>query len=398
LAASLGLQTAFKSLGSLGAQFGPQIGAALLARSIGQAISGGYSTGGSPNRNVNVGLILGGPIGAVVGGLVNRLFGKKLKDTGFEGTFGAEGDFSGNAFQFYKGGLFRSDKTKRSPLDSQLARVLDAGGAAALAQAQAYAEVLGLPAEAMANYTQKVKVSLKGLSEEQAQAAVEKAVQDYQEGLLGRFSAQLQPLRRVGETLSEVAGRVAELTVFTKGLNELGGVFNRVANLSIDAREQLIGFAGGMEALNSQALSFAQQYYNRDEIAGVKAREIQGVLSAAGISQDVATREQFRALVEGADVSTAAGREQLAQLLRVAGDFAEVADYLAETGGTLAGAASLAPSTGALAEVFSVPAQAQVTAINAVTAAVNVVDASINRMAEMMADMQRWSYEVQVGA
>jgi phage-related minor tail protein len=364
----------------------------VMGNAIGKAIGGGYSIGGKIGDN------LGGLIGGVPGGVINRLFGRKLKDTGFEGSFGTEGDFSGNAFQFLKGGLLRSDKTKRSPLDEQLAQVLDAGGAAAFAQAQAYAEVLGLPVAAMADYTQKVKVSLKGLSEEQAQAAVEKAVQDYQEGLLGRFSAQLQPLRRVGETLSEVAGRVAELTVFTRGINELGGVFNRVAGLSIDAREQLIGFAGGMEALNSQALSFAQQYYNRDEIAGVKAREIQGVLSAAGISQDVATREQFRALVEGADVSTAAGREQLAQLLRIAGDFAEVADYLAETGGTLAGAASLAPSTGALAEVFSAPAQAQVTAINAVTSAVNVVDASINRMAEMFADLQRYNSEVMGGA
>ena len=403
LAQSLGLGNVASAIKGLG----PAIAATLLGRSLGSAISGGYSVAGSSgNRAINIGSSLGalfggplgGGIGAAIGGVVNRLFGRKLKDTGFEGSFGAQGDFSGNSFQFLKGGLFRSNKTNRSPLDDQLAQVLDAGGSAAFAQAQAYAEALGLPVAAIANYTQQVKVSLKDLSEEQAQAAVEKAVKDYQDGLLGNFSAQLQPLRRVGESLSEVAGRVAELTIFTRGINELGGVFARVAGLSIDAREQLIGFAGGMEALNSQALSFAQQYYNRDEIAGVKAREIQGVLSAAGISQDVATREQFRALVEGADVSTAAGREQLAQLLRIAGDFADVADYLAETGGTLAGAASLAPTTGALAEIFSVPAQAQVTAINAVTSAVNMVDASINRMAEMMADLQRYNSEVMGGA
>lgn len=404
LASSLGLSGIAQSLGGLAKTFAPAIAASLLGRSLGQAISGGYAIGGgSGNTAVNAGLILGGPIGAIVGGLANRLFGRKLADTGFEGNFGAEGDFSGNAFQFYKGGLFRSNKTKRSPLDDQLAQVLDSGGAAAFAQAQAYAEVLGLPVEAMANYTQKVKVSLKGLSEEQAQAAVAKAVQDFQEGLLGRFSAQLQPLRRVGETLSEVAARVSELTVFSRSLNELGGVFNRVASLSIDAREQLIGFAGGMDALNSQALAFAQNYYSRDEIAGVKAREIRSVLSAAGISQDVATREQFRALVEGADVSTAAGREQLAQLLRIAGDFADVADYLAETGGTLASAASLAPSTSALAEVFAKPAQAQVDAINGVGSLVKIVNDSIQRVIEVMQNnrdtsvVDTWMIEVNPG-
>lgn len=391
---SLGLAGAAKSIGGAVGSVGSLAAVYMLGRGLGQAISGGYSTGGSPNRNVNLGLILGGPIGAVVGGLVNRLFGRKLKDTGFEGTFGAEGDFSGNAYAFYKGGLFRSNKTKRTALDDALANVLDAGGMAAFRQAQAYADVLGLPAEALAGYTQKIKVSLKGLSEEQAQEAVAKAVQDFQEGLLGRFSAQLQPLRRMGETLSDVAARISELTIFTEGINALGGVFNRIANLSIDARESLIAMAGGMDALNSQAQNFVQQYYSREEIAGVKAREIQGVLSAAGVTQDVATREQFRALVESADVSTATGREQLAQLLAIAGDFAQVADYLAETGGTLAGAAAMAPTTGALAEIFAQPVQLQVTAINAVEAAVNRVDESIRALAEMQASLARYSAEV----
>lgn len=383
---SLGLAGAAKSVGGALGQFGSYAAIYSLGRTIGQAISGGYSTGGSANRNVNIGLVLGGPIGAVVGGLVNRLFGRKLSDTGFEGSFGTEGDFSGNSYAKYKGGLFRSDKTKRTALDNDLANVLDAGGMAAYSQAQAYADVLGLPVEALAGYTQKIKVSLKGLSEEQAQAAVTKAVEDFQEGLLGRFSAQLQPLRKMGETLSDVAARISELTIFTEGINELGGVFNRVAGLSIDAREQLIGFAGGIDALNSQAMGFVQQYYSREEIAGVKAREIQGVLSAAGISQDVATREQFRALVEGADVSTAGGREQLAQLLAIAGDFAQVADYLAETGGTLASAATLAPSTGALAEVFAAPSQAQVNAINGVASGVSQVNDSILRLIEVTLD------------
>lgn len=392
VAAKLGLAKVAGSIGGLIRQFSTLATVFTAGNALGQAIGGGYSIGGSLGKN------LGGIIGGLPGGLINRLFGKKLKDSGFEGTFGSEGDFSGNAFAFYKGGTFRSDKTKRTALDDELATVLDVGGQAAFRQAEAYAEVLGLPAEALVGYTQKIKVSLKGLSEDQAQAAVSKAVQDFQEGLLGRFRAQLEPLRKTGESLSDVAARVAELTVFTEGINQLGGVFNRVANLSIDAREQLIELAGGLDALNSQALDFVQNYYSRDEIAGVKAREIQGVLSAAGISQDVATREQFRALVESADVSTAGGREQLAQLLRIAGDFASVADYLSETGGTLSSVASLAPSTGALAEVFTQPTQVQVNAINNVATQVSIVNDSINRMAQMLLDMQRWSVETGGGA
>ena len=44
----------------------------------------------------------------------------------------------------------------------------------------------------------------------------------------------------------------------------------------------------------------------------------QGVLRSVGINQDISSRDQFRALVDGADVSTTAGREQLAALLAAA--------------------------------------------------------------------------------
>jgi phage-related minor tail protein len=354
----------------------------LLSGSIGAALSGSGALLGGGSIAAGLGLGLGalGPLALLAGPLSSALFGRKLKDTGFEGSFSAGGDFEGNNYRYYKGGLFRSNKTKRSELDGALESVLDAGGQAALAQAKAYAEVLGLPVEALAGYTQAIKVSLKGLSEEEAQAAVAKSVADFQEGLLGRYSRQLEPLRRTGETLAQVAERVSTLQVFTRGLNELGGVFGRVAGLSIDAREQLIQLAGGMEQLSQQALGFVQQYYSREEIAGLKAREIQTVLAAAGITQDVNTRDQFRGLVDNTDVSSAAGRERLAQLLAIAGDFASVADYLAETGGTLSAAAAFAPASGVLADLFAQPQQAQVDAINVVNVSVNMVNESINRL------------------
>jgi phage-related minor tail protein len=372
--------------GALGAYAGG-LGIGVLA---GRTISNGYAISGSGNGVVNAGAIagaiIGGPIGAAIGGAIggaaNALFGRKLKDTGIEGNFAA-GDFSGSQFQFYKGGFLRSDKTRYSALDADLEAVLDAGGQAAFAQAKAYAEILGLPADALAGYTKSVKLSLQGLSEEQAQAAVAQAVVDFQEGLLGRFAAQLAPLARTGETLSQVAERVTALQIFTRGINELGGVFARVGGLSIDAREQLIQLAGGVESFSQQALGFVQQYYSREEIAGLKAREIQTVLAAAGITGDVNSRDQFRGIVESTDISTTAGRERLAQLLAIAGDFAQVADFLAETGGTLSGAAAFAPATGQLADLFSQPQEAQVNAINGVSAEVRGVNESIGKLIEL---------------
>ena len=375
-----------QSIGSLGKGISQAVTLALIGRSVGQAVSGGFSVGGSPNRAVNTGLALLGPIGAVVGGVVNRLFGRKLADTGFEGSFGGGGGFSGNSFDFFKGGLFRSDKTSRGALDSGLGSVLDAGGKAAFTQASAYVDAIGLPVQALAGYTKAIKVSLKDLSQDQARDAVTKAVQDFQEGLIGRFSAQLEPLRRTGETLTQVAERLASLQTFSKSLNELGGVFSRVAALSVDARENLIDLAGGMENLTQQALGFVQQYFGREEIAGIKAREIQAVLSAVGINQDISSKDQFRAIVDAVDVTSEAGRQQLAQLLRVATDFADVASFLGESGGTLGSTALLAPQSGVIPSLFAQPGQAQIDAINGVGSGVNAVREAIEDLIDVVRD------------
>lgn len=380
-AAGLGLG----GLGAIG-------GGLLLGRGLGSAISGGYAVGGSGNSAINLGAALGailGPLGSVLGGAlggaVNRLFGRKLADTGFEGTFGDEGDFEGNAFSFYKGGLFRSDKTKTGPLDEALAAVLDAGGSAVSATVARYVDILGLPAERIEGFTQKVRVSLKGLDEQEAQEAIAKVVAEYQETLLSQFRGLLDPLRREGETLAQVAERLSTLQVFSEGLNALGGVFSRVAGLSVDAREGLIALSGGMDVLAAQAQGFVQQYYSRDEIAGLKARELQDVFGSLGITQDVSTREQFRSLVEGANVGTEAGRERLAQLLAISGDFAQVADYLAEVGGSLADAAAQAPASSTLADIFAEPAQAQVDATDRVA---DGVDKVVDRLEKLIDAVQ----------
>lgn len=235
----------------------------------------------------------------------------------------------------------------------------------------------------MAGYVQQIKVSLSGLSKEQAQAAIEKAVTGYQEALLARYSAQLEPLRRLGETLTQTAERLVSLQAASGALNALGGAFSVLANASVGVREQFMALAGGMDALSAQTLSYAQNYYSRDEIAGLKAAEVQAALQAAGVSGgNLSSRDQFRALVDRTDARTETGRQQLATLLAVSDEFAQIADYLAGTSGTLSSTAALAPQTGALAELFSQPAQAQVQATDRVAGWTEAVYNAVNKLSD----------------
>lgn len=385
-------------LGSLGS-LGSLISGAGAAGSFGltglmSTLTGGagaaFGAAGSLLGNGAIGAGLGMGAGAAlpfiagafaVKKLTDSLFGRKLADSGVEGSFGAGGDFGGSGYQFMKGGFFRSDKTVRSPLDEALEQVLDAGGKAASAQAKSYAEALGLPVESLKGYTQAIRVSFNGLDEAGQKAAVEKLIADYQEGLFGQFSAQLDPLRKMGETLVQTAARLANLQAFTTGLADLGGVFGRVAGLSVDAREQLIEFAGGMENLGNLARGYVENYFNRDEIAGLKAREISDVLSGVGIdASGLSSRGDFRSLVDSLDISSEQGRSQLAALLGVQGSFAGVSDYLSETGSTLGAAASRAPEAGVLGELFANGATAQVNAINGVSQGVSQTNALLSQL------------------
>ncbi len=333
----------------------------------GRAISGGYSAAGSSgNTLVNVGTvagaIFGGPIGAAIGGaiggLANRAFGRKAKevgDTGIEGMATA-GGFAGQAYAQWqrKGGWFRSDKrgTDYSAVSGEQDTVLDQGITALYSATEEYAKVLGYPVDALKGYAASFKVAL-GKTDEENQAAIQAAFVNLGEQLASRYASQLAPLQKAGENLSATLQRLSTLQVFSNSLGLLGGVFSRLATSSVSAREQLIDLAGGMDALGQQALGFAQNYYNRDEIAGLKAKELQTAFSAAGIAADPNSREQFRAIVEAQDPNTEAGRKQLAALLALQGSFATVADYLSETGQTLSQAAAQAPTDALMSPLLS---------------------------------------------
>lgn len=320
-----------------------------------------------------------------------RFFGvaaPSATDQGISGTIGG-GKANLQAYQDWhaKGGFFRRDEsgTNTAALQEAQQAALNSSAKATFDAVKGWADTLHLPADRLASITQQVRVSM-GDDAEKNSAAIAKVMQDYGEALANTLGPAIAPLRKFGESVSEALQRLSTLQTFSGDLNELGGVFSRVAGLSVDAREGFIAMAGGMDALRAQAKSFVENYYSRDEVAGVKAREIQDALKAVGITQDISTKDQFRALVEGVDVSSAQGQQQLATLLQAQGSFADIAGYLVELGGgSLSSAAQAAPAMGVLGGILSAPEQAQIDAINTVTGAVNEVRDAIVDLGQSMA-------------
>ncbi len=311
-----------------------------------------------------------------------KVFGRaapRATASGISGAFGGAG-FEGQAFTEWlaKGGIFRRDKrgTDYAALGAADDAKLDESGQALLSAVTEWASILGLPVQQLKQVSTAVRVTFSGNAEED-EKAIQAALKSYGDALSGTFTTALQPFQNAGEEVTQTLQRLAGLQQFSRTLNDMGGVFSRVATLGFDARQSLFEMAGGIEAFAQQAQGFISNYYSRDEIAGVKARDVQGVLGSVGITQNVNTRDEFRALVEGANVGTEQGRQQLATLLGLQGDFAQVADYLASTSRTLSEAAALAPQSAILQSLLNGSGQsAQVDAINNVGTGVGqVVDA-----------------------
>ena len=177
------------SLKAGGAQMAGTIAGAVMngfaGYGISKLISGGYEVNKYVNKIAGIASAIPGVglIAGVIGGAINRLFGRKLKDTGIEGTFGGEAGFVGNTYEFYKGGLFRSDKTKRNPLDESIRQGFADYYGGMLFNTQSLGSVLGLDSSGLSNFSSGIKLSLKGLSAEEQQAKINEELERVQNEL-----------------------------------------------------------------------------------------------------------------------------------------------------------------------------------------------------------------------
>lgn len=356
------------SMGSLAGSVGSAAGGFMLGRTIGQGISGGYSAigGQSGNTAVNVGAAIGaiwGPlgsaIGGAIGGLVNRAFGMGAKSTQEYGVSGnvTGGDVTAQNYANWKqkGGWFRSDKsgTDYSSLTDDQGQMLKAAASSVYAQTKAWAETLKLPADELkkVNYALKIQFS----SDEKANiAAINTAFAGYQDALAGQFRDALAPFQKAGETLVETMNRLSVITSFSESLNQFGGVFSKVAQLSISAKEELIGFAGGMEAFIAKTQDYVSAYYTDSEKVGLQAKQVEQLLASIGVDgAGLSSKADFRKLVESQNLDTTEGRKMLNDLLSVAPAFAQLGDYLEKNGGTLGSLAGSAPQSALLENILS---------------------------------------------
>ena len=321
---------------------------------ISQALSGGYSAGSWVNTVAGIASMIPGigPIAGAVGGLFNRAFGRKpaqTTGTGISGTFSTTG---ANVQQYQewhqKGGWFRSSKSgvNYSAVSQEMDNFLDAALVQITATTKAYAEVLGLNANAIDGVTQSIKISLMGLDAEQQQQAIVNALTGFgdrlAQELLGTFVTTTRqkgrifrrtitettwiagPFVRAGETAGEALQRLAtSLMTVNQVFDTLNVALMQTSLVGADASSQLIDLFGGTEQFVQATSKYYELFYSEQERAETAFRQLTQTFATLGLSLP-ATHSEFRALVEAQDLYTESGRAMYAALITLAPVFDQV--------------------------------------------------------------------------
>jgi len=182
-------------------------------------------------------------------------------------------------------------------------------------------------------------ISLKGLSAEDIQKQFSNIFSKLGDDMSKfAFTDLVDRYKQVGEGAFETLMRVASAIATVDGLFlnlgiDVSDVFGSIGAASIDAKMQLIEFAGGLDKLASSLGAYYDKYYTDAEKQKIAADQVGAKLASMGLNvmagaDEAATLANFRKLVEQQNLGTESGRRAYAALLEIAPTFADLAEKL----------------------------------------------------------------------
>jgi hypothetical protein len=274
----------------------------------------------------------------------------KPQDAGISGTFGADG-FEGVQFQDWKKKsvvLGTKRWTTEGELDPRVGERLSASMSLLRSSTESYAKVLQLPTDAIAGYTKRIRLVLTGNAEGDKKAIDEMFLGIANE--LANLTGNFEKFILDGETSATTLKRLAtEYASIDAALKSIGMTFGAVGLASMEARERLIALTGGLEAMNQKVAFFAQNFLTEAERMAPSIADVKEAMAGIGYAS-IVTKDQFKELVLGVDLTTEAGATLYAQLLNLAPAFSAVTEFT--TKAAAAAAAELAEREKVYADNF----------------------------------------------
>jgi phage-related minor tail protein len=145
------------------------------------------------------------------------------------------------------------------------------------------------------------------------------------------YFAKLSPEKATDAQINAAIETATAAMQMAEQTEMLGGAFLQLADISVDARSNILALTGGLDAFLQKTATYLDLYYAEEEKAAIQAYNVAKRLTEAGVEiNGLDTAPEFRAIVESLDLSKEAGQKQFAVLLDVAGSFYELVDYMAK--------------------------------------------------------------------
>lgn len=162
-------------------------------------------------------------------------------------------------------------------------------------------------------------ISFKDKTGEEIQAELE-AIFSQQADLMTNFVfPQLEEYQEIGEGLFETLIRVnQEQAIFNDAMERTGYEYSKfVTELEkIDFAQSIIDLTGGLEAFSELSNSFFESFYSDAEQFAYLEKSLGEAFDGLGLSM-VGSRDEFKELVNGIDITTEAGQQLYAMLLQL---------------------------------------------------------------------------------
>jgi hypothetical protein len=287
--------------------------------------------------------VIGGVFGAVKS-LIGSLFGSKTTITG-TGLYGGAQSLGGilssgfdasyysdikkekKFFGIKTGTSYSTQFTGADPtLENQFTLILrsfnDAIGAAAGPLGESTAAI----EQRLSGFIVNIgKIDLTGLTGEQITEKLTAVFGAAADQMAGAAFPGVAKWQKAGEGLFETAVRVAStVEAVTGALGSLGAVSQA---MSIDAKLGLAAQFDSVGELTSAAEAYFERFYSKEERARARLAQFGDVFASLGLTLP-SSLASYRQLIEAQNLTTEAGQETYATLLRMAPAFAELQEAM----------------------------------------------------------------------
>ena len=184
--------------------------------------------------------------------------------------------------------------------------------------------------EALAEFQVDIgQISLEGLNGEEIQAELE-AVFSQQADLIAEFLVpSIAEYQKIGEGLFDTLARVTqEQVIFNDAIAVMGFSLSDLSNvIQIDIAQGILDLIGGAERFSDLTGEFFNEFFTEAEQFDILSTSLTEAVEGLGLSM-FESREAFREMLEGIDITTEAGQALFAALLELVPAMDELFDIL----------------------------------------------------------------------